>query len=116
MRPSAATGILVGSAVLAAGTVAAFTLGRYPVSLAELGQVLWSRVAGVPSGLPPAVENVILQIRGPRILAAVLVGAALSAAGAAFQGLFRNPLVSPDILGASSGAARSVADDTRGVR
>lgn len=47
----------------------------------------------------------ILQIRGPRILAALLIGAALAAAGAAFQGLFRNPLVSPDLLGASSGAA-----------
>ena len=55
--------------------------------------------------MPPAVESVILQVRGPRVLAAVLVGAALAVAGTAFQGLFRNPLVSPDILGASSGAA-----------
>ena len=47
----------------------------------------------------------ILYIRGPRVIAAVLVGAALAVAGTAFQGLFRNPLVSPDILGASSGAA-----------
>jgi iron complex transport system permease protein len=51
------------------------------------------------------VESVILQVRGPRVLAGVLVGAALAVAGTAFQGLFRNPLVSPDILGASSGAA-----------
>jgi iron complex transport system permease protein len=51
------------------------------------------------------MENVILQVRGPRVLAAALVGAALAVAGTAFQGLFRNPLVSPDILGASSGAA-----------
>src|SRR5262249_59855629 len=57
------------------------------------------------SSLPPAIENVILYIRGPRVIAAVLVGAALAVAGTAFQGLFRNPLVSPDILGASSGAA-----------
>ena len=55
--------------------------------------------------MPAAVENVILQVRGPRVLAAALVGAALAVAGTAFQGLFRNPLVSPDILGASSGAA-----------
>jgi iron complex transport system permease protein len=55
--------------------------------------------------VPPAVENVILQVRGPRVLAAALVGGALAVAGTAFQGLFRNPLVSPDILGASSGAA-----------
>ena len=51
------------------------------------------------------MENVIWQVRGPRVLAAALVGAALAVAGTAFQGLFRNPLVSPDILGASSGAA-----------
>jgi iron complex transport system permease protein len=48
---------------------------------------------------------VIWQVRGPRVLAAALVGGALAVAGTAFQGLFRNPLVSPDILGASSGAA-----------
>ena len=47
----------------------------------------------------------MLLVRGPRVVAALLVGAALAVAGTAFQGLFRNPLVSPDILGASSGAA-----------
>jgi iron complex transport system permease protein len=51
------------------------------------------------------VETVVLQVRGPRILAALLVGAALAAAGTAYQGMFRNPLVSPDILGVSAGAA-----------
>ena len=51
------------------------------------------------------METVIWQVRGPRVLAAGLVGAALAVAGTAFQGLFRNPLVSPDILGASSGAS-----------
>src|SRR3954451_22412477 len=73
--------------------------------LKRRGRVLWAKVTGSPSGLPPAVEAVVWQIRGPRVAAAVLVGSALAAAGAAFQGLFRNPLVSPDILGASSGAA-----------
>src|SRR5262249_47396856 len=58
-----------------------------------------------PASVPPAVENVVLLVRGPRVLAAMLIGAALAVAGTAFQGLFRNPLVSPDILGASSGAA-----------
>jgi iron complex transport system permease protein len=46
-----------------------------------------------------------LQVRGPRVLAALLIGAALAAAGSAYQGMFRNPLVSPDILGVSTGAA-----------
>src|SRR6267378_535694 len=98
-------GLTIALGVLALGLVVAFTIGRYPVSLAELIDVLVSRVTGRASGAPPAVENVVLLVRGPRVLAAMLVGAALAVAGSAFQGLFRNPLVSPDILGASSGAA-----------
>ncbi|HKA74887.1 MAG TPA: iron ABC transporter permease, partial [Xanthobacteraceae bacterium] len=77
----------------------------YPVGLGELFDVLWSRATGQAPAVADATENVILLVRGPRVVAAVLVGAALAVAGAAFQGLFRNPLVSPDILGASSGAA-----------
>ena len=51
------------------------------------------------------METVLFEIRGPRIVAAITVGAALATAGAAYQGMFRNPLVSPDILGVSAGAA-----------
>ena len=91
--------------MLVLGLVVAFTVGRYPVSLAELVDVLVARLIGRPTTASPAVENVVLLVRGPRVVAAVLVGAALAVAGTAFQGLFRNPLVSPDILGASSGAA-----------
>ena len=98
-------GLIIALGVLALGLVVAFTVGRYPVTLAELADVLLSRVTGRPSTAPAAVENVVLLVRGPRVLAAVMVGAALAVAGTAFQGLFRNPLVSPDILGASSGAA-----------
>src|SRR6266545_620776 len=98
-------GLLIALGVLVLGLVVAFTIGRYPVSLAELIDVLSSQLTGRPSSASPAVENVVLLVRGPRVLAAVLVGAALAVAGTAFQGLFRNPLVSPDILGASSGAA-----------
>ncbi len=54
--------------------------------------------------LPENMETVLLQIRLPRIIAAMLVGAGLSISGATFQGLFRNPLVSPYILGVASGA------------
>jgi iron complex transport system permease protein len=105
MRQSALPGLTVALIVLAAGLVVAFTIGRYPVSLAELLDVLWSRALGRAPSAPAAVENVVLLVRGPRVMAALLVGSALAVAGAAFQGLFRNPLVSPDILGASSGAA-----------
>jgi iron complex transport system permease protein len=102
---NALPGYLVALAVLFAGLVAAFALGRYPVSPADMLDVLVSRVIGRGSNLPLAVQDVVLMVRGPRVLAAVLVGAALAVSGTAFQGLFRNPLVSPDILGASSGAA-----------
>jgi iron complex transport system permease protein len=98
-------GFGIALAVLIAGLLIAFTVGRYPVSLGELFDVLVAHLTGRPSGVPAAAENVILLVRGPRVLAAVLIGSALAVAGAAFQGLFRNPLVSPDILGASSGAA-----------
>jgi iron complex transport system permease protein len=77
----------------------AFAVGRYPVSL---GQVLGAMVG---QAADPTVNTVVMQVRGPRVLAALLVGAALAAAGTAYQGMFRNPLVSPDILGVSTGAA-----------
>lgn len=105
MTRSAAPGFAIALGVLVAGLLLAFTVGRYPVALADIAEFILSRLSGRTASLPPAVENVILHIRGPRVIAAVLVGAALAVAGTAFQGLFRNPLVSPDILGASSGAA-----------
>lgn len=105
MRQSYSRGIVIAISLLLAGFAVAFLVGRFPVSLGDIFAVLTAKISGKPSGVSPAVESVILQVRGPRVAAAFLVGAALSVAGAAFQGLFRNPLVSPDILGASSGAA-----------
>ncbi|MBV8419708.1 MAG: iron ABC transporter permease [Hyphomicrobiales bacterium] len=105
MTPRFLPGLLITLGVLALGLFVAFTVGRYPVTLAELIEVLVSRLMGRTAAVSPAVENVVLLVRGPRVVAAVLVGGALAVAGTAFQGLFRNPLVSPDILGASSGAA-----------
>ena len=76
-----------------------FALGRYSISLtASRGGPEWDRMM-----------NVFWQIRFPRITASALVGAALSTAGAAYQGTFRNPMVSPDLLGASSGAGFGAA-------
>src|SRR3978361_1506803 len=102
---SAVPGFAIAIAVLIAGLLLALTVGRYPVSLGDLLSVLTAKLAGHRADVAPAVESVIWQVRGPRVIAAMLVGAALAVAGTAFQGLFRNPLVSPDILGASSGAA-----------
>jgi iron complex transport system permease protein len=105
MARSSAPGFLISSFFLIAAFLLAFTVGRYPVSLSDLFAVIAAKLTGHAPHVAPAVENVIWQVRGPRIIAASLVGAALAVAGTAFQGLFRNPLVSPDILGASSGAA-----------
>jgi iron complex transport system permease protein len=95
----------VSAAILLGLVLLAFAVGRFPVSPGDLLAVVWSKVSGAPHGRPAEVETVLFRVRGPRVLAALAVGAALAAAGAAYQGLFRNPLVSPDILGASSGAA-----------
>jgi len=102
---SALPGLAIATAVLIAGLLLAFTVGRYPVSLGDILTVLLAKLTGQTADVSTAVQSVVLQVRGPRVLAAALVGAALAVAGTAFQGLVRNPLVSPDILGASSGAA-----------
>jgi iron complex transport system permease protein len=90
-------------AVLLAGlAVAAALVGRYPISLGDLAAALAHRLAGTPQ--QTQVDTVLFGVRLPRVAAAALVGCALAAAGATYQSLFRNPLVSPDILGVSTGA------------
>lgn len=86
-----------------------FMLGRYPVSPIELIKIILSDIIDIPQSWPDAAENVIFQIRLPRVLAAAIIGAALSLAGVSYQGMFQNPMVSPDILGASSGAGFGAA-------
>jgi len=105
MARSSAPGLLIACAVLIGALLLAFSLGRYPVGLGDLFEIITAKIVGHPSDVPAAAVNVLFQVRGPRVLTAILVGAALAVAGTAFQGLFRNPLVSPDLLGASSGAA-----------
>lgn len=82
-----------------------FSVGRFPVPAGDVLRALWSAVSGGESGLAANVEAIVLQVRAPRVAGALAVGAALAAAGAAYQGLFRNPLVSPDILGVTAGCA-----------
>src|SRR5262249_12298467 len=105
MARSSAPGLLISFLVLIAGLLLAFTAGRFTVSLGDLFAVIAAKLTGQSANVAPAIETVIWQVRGPRVVAAMLIGAALAVAGTAFQGLFRNPLVSPDILGASSGAS-----------
>jgi iron complex transport system permease protein len=85
--------------------VAAAFIGPYPFSLAEALRAVWYRLSGMVPETAATLDTVLFFVR-PRVAAAILVGGALAAAGAAYQGLFRNPLVSPDILGVSARRAR----------
>jgi len=89
--------------------VVSFAIGKFPISPGELFRVFIGKITNAPRTWPEEVELVIFRIRMPRILAGAMVGAGLSVAGAAYQGLFRNPLVSPDVLGASAGAGFGAA-------
>jgi iron complex transport system permease protein len=91
------------AAILLALSLAALAVGPYPLSPGETVSLLFHRVIGGEAA-GSREETVLFAIRLPRVAAALTVGAALAAAGAAYQGMFRNPLVSPDILGVSSGA------------
>ena len=96
-------------AVLIILFILSFAVGRYPISPFNVVKILISQIIPLTHTWPSIIETVIVQIRLPRILAAVLVGASLAVAGGSFQGLFRNPLVSPDILGVSAGAGFGAA-------
>jgi iron complex transport system permease protein len=98
------------SAFFVALFVVSCALGRYPISPLEVGRLLFiAPFTQVPGASVSQSAIVLFQVRLPRIAAAALIGAGLSASGAAYQGLFRNPLVSPDVLGVSAGAAFGAA-------
>lgn len=83
----------------------ALTTGKYPVTPADIFHIVAAGLTGKESGAGITADTVVWNVRIPRVLAGLLVGAALAAAGAVYQGLFRNPLVSPDILGVSAGSS-----------
>ena len=105
MNPRTSALTLASLALLIALTIIAFAIGRFSIIPTELLTILWAKLTGNTHTLPATYDAVIFQIRGPRVIAAILIGAALAGAGAVYQNMFRNPLVSPDILGVSSGAA-----------
>ncbi|MFT3739317.1 MAG: iron ABC transporter permease [Breznakibacter sp.] len=94
--------------VCAAVAVASLFVGRYHVAWADFYGLLAS-VFDPSADIPPQTQTVVVNIRLPRILAAFLVGGTLSLTGAAYQGMFRNPMVSPSILGVSAGAGFGAA-------
>lgn len=102
--------IIAGLAVIVVViALASFMLGRYPIKPVEVVGILASQVIPIDPFWTDQQATIFFNVRLPRILLALMVGASLSAAGAAFQGTFQNPLVSPDILGASQGAAFGAA-------
>ncbi|ARU49807.1 putative iron chelatin transport system permease protein [Sulfurospirillum diekertiae] len=96
---------------LGASLLISLALGRYEIDLRTLGQLLlWKffTIGSAPNEVA-LLSNIVFDIRLPRILAVVLVGAALSVSGGAFQAMFVNPLVSPGILGVLAGASFGAA-------
>lgn len=83
-------------------------VGYYPLTPAQVVRAALTPLGYGGEVLPQAV-TIFWSIRLPRVLSAVLIGASLSVAGSTYQGMFRNPLVSPDILGVSSGASLGAA-------
>ena len=100
--------LLAMLAVLVGATLLSFWIGYYPLSPGDVVRAFLSRF-GVESSMDKNAVTIFWNIRLPRILSAVFIGASLSLAGATYQGMFRNPLVSPDILGVSSGASLGAA-------
>ncbi len=96
-------------ALLIIAIIFSFRLGRYPIHTKELLGILISKIYPIEQFWTNRMETVLFNIRLPRIVLSCLVGCCLSASGAAYQGVFQNPMAAPEILGASSGAAFGAA-------
>lgn len=84
-------------------------IGEFYLGAGAVWQILLNKIVPMDKTWTPLAENIILQVRLPRVVAAMLVGAGLSVSGAVFQGIFRNPLASPYTLGVSNGAGFGAA-------
>lgn len=102
--------VLAGLAILLfALAVFSICLGKYPVTAKEALSIIGRAITGSSQIAEKMTVNVVLGLRLPRVIASIFVGAALSVSGACYQGIFKNPLVSPDFLGVSSGACIGAA-------
>ncbi len=99
--------ILIGLLVC---VLVSFSVGQYPVPLNAVLKIIGQKL-GIPfkTFWTPAMEAAVWNIRLPRVILSVLVGMSLAAAGSAYQGVFQNPMASPDVLGASAGAGFGAA-------
>jgi iron complex transport system permease protein len=103
----AITIILISVLLIFLVSFSSLFMGRYDISLSQGYQIIYHKITGVPSD--DMAARVVWEIRLPRVLMSLLVGGGLAASGTAFQGVFQNRLVSPDILGVSNGAGFGAA-------
>lgn len=101
--------ILVMTLLLGVTALLALCIGRYWISPQDVIRVFLIKGKMLDQSLSGMEESVIFTLRLPRILAAILIGSSLALSGAVYQGIFRNPLVSPDMLGVSAGACVGAA-------
>lgn len=95
--------LLLGSALVLLSLLNASARGAYAISVGDIAKTLWALASGGLDGSPE--QLVFLNIRLPRLLLGLAAGAGLGLSGALMQGLFRNPLADPGLIGVSSGAA-----------
>ncbi len=94
------------SALLALSLVAAASLGAVDLPLGRTAAILWhAAVGGAPGDWPAWQEIVLVEVRLPRVVLSLVAGGGLAVAGAVMQGLFRNPMADPGVIGVSGGAA-----------
>ncbi len=96
--------------ILAALTVVASSIGSASISLGDTARIISSYIPGISNfvdtgHISPTEFDIIAKIRLPRIITSILVGIALASSGVIFQGIFRNPMADPYIIGVSAGAS-----------
>lgn len=89
--------------------IASLAIGRYAVPFAEAFKIILANFFSVTKTWTEISESVVMDLRLPRTIVAVLVGAALALSGGTYQSIFKNPMCSPDLLGVSSGACIGAA-------
>jgi iron complex transport system permease protein len=103
VRTAAAAFVLVGA--LAAAVAIAAAIGRVAIPLGDQARIVANALRGEPLGGDARLGSILLDVRLPRVALAAITGAGLALSGAALQGLFRNPLADPYLVGVSSGAS-----------
>lgn len=102
--------IIIGLFILMLITIIfSFGIGKYPIEPNQVIGIIFSKILNIEPFWTEKMEIIFFNVRLPRIILACLVGCCLSAAGAAYQSIFLNPMAAPDILGASNGAAFGAA-------